>query len=1302
MWIKPEEVLLANALWVIERANPYFVLQRRKGHGGGGLTSLLIGTLDNVLDTKPAPFRILLQLPSSDISYVIASAASFQEIEEDWNWLTKHLLGTLETIESEDDIREFVKAKIESLVANETADQDIVAETETNRFKSAAVRFHRIFNIPAEEKLVNYYSCSFWKGRVPRQGWLYLSVNYMCFYSFLMGKEARLVIRWLDVVSLERSSSVLFTDGVKVTTREGEFCFSLLLHITETFGLMEQLANLAMRQLLSEEGYEEDKTLPLLTKNRGKQLKKVPSLKRDLDARAHSEFYRNLFRLPVEEKLDGHCECTLWSPHEKAHEWGTLYCSPNYLCFSSKVRQLMSVVIPMREITLVEKVETSAIIPNAVHITTKSKASFLFASLQDRDYLTRLISDFLAKTPEPKSSDKGDWDFQGSVTKATFQPPLTTVFSNTPAAHVNAKETIKEHLWRLHFADYGRGVCMYRTVKTQDLILKGVPDSLRAEVWLIFSGAINQIQTHPGYYATLVEECEGKTTLATEEIERDLHRSLPEHPAFQSEVGIAALRRVLTSYAWRNPSIGYCQAMNIVASVLLLYCTEEEAFWLLVAVCERLLPDYYNTRVVGALVDQGVFEDLTRDHLPELYDHLMELGILNMISLSWFLTLFLSVMPFTSAVSIIDCFFYDGTKVLFQIALATLDANRNKLLAVRDDGEAMTVLGNYLEHVTNRDATTLTNYQGGYNKNNGSPSSGYHSTVDVANLILESYQKFGFITAETIDSMRNAQRLKVVQGLEDSMRRNAVRSMGVETCLFEQKELEQLYAVFKAGHILTRNHGNPESKDTPPQFPLIQNQCIDCERFAPLFKCLTNWGTGEIGPILTQRAFKVIDRDEDGLISFREFAQGLGIICKGELQDRMQFMYRMHVPPALSDDDTAQVSDEESVDSCDELTEGESVEDMTTQSVDQLPPLDECVSRVRTKEESPVSVSLKTVARSHRTLTDEDSEKRGSEIPRMSQGNFILLWKTMYSLFRELPNEQQMYQAIASVGNILLKLGEFGGELNTSGDKTTGQQSKSDDLDQFMDPLHVAEFETSTSNTEDVLSTPSEITVTSELESSTLVKEELIDAARSSESSLSSPVRSAAGDDFILVGSDEGFSTPEAVTCEENNTQDTLHEVYNKLSHSDPLSTGENSNQSRNSNEKDFKGLLVVKEGHYPESIFDERKGPSNDSSSSGTAIGNQSLHRHSSGTLDTDESNDRPLSGALDTDQSNDRLSPGAIDLHWSICFEQLLASMSTEPYLVHYFDESVDVVQRLKKMKTEGIGSFVNASRTNLNSAE
>ena len=55
------------------------------------------------------------------------------------------------------------------------------------------------------------YSCSYWKGKLPRQGWLYLSVNHLCFYSYLLGKETKLVIRWTDIL-VSTSVSILFID----------------------------------------------------------------------------------------------------------------------------------------------------------------------------------------------------------------------------------------------------------------------------------------------------------------------------------------------------------------------------------------------------------------------------------------------------------------------------------------------------------------------------------------------------------------------------------------------------------------------------------------------------------------------------------------------------------------------------------------------------------------------------------------------------------------------------------------------------------------------------------------------------------------------------------------------------------------------------------------------------------------------------------------------------------------------------------------------------------------------------------
>lgn len=51
---------------------------------------------------------------------------------------------------------------------------------------------------------------------------------------------------------------------------------------------------------------------------------------------------------------------------------------------------------------------------------------------------------------------------------------------------------MKEQSWNIHFSEYGRGMSMFFTRKTRDLIVRGVPEALRGELWMLFSGISNQ------------------------------------------------------------------------------------------------------------------------------------------------------------------------------------------------------------------------------------------------------------------------------------------------------------------------------------------------------------------------------------------------------------------------------------------------------------------------------------------------------------------------------------------------------------------------------------------------------------------------------------------------------------------------------------------------------------------------------------------------------------------------------------------------------------------------------------------
>ncbi|XP_062976914.1 TBC1 domain family member 9B isoform X2 [Elgaria multicarinata webbii] len=1220
MWLGPEEVLLANALWVTERANPFFLLQRRRGHGkGGGLTGLLVGTLDVVLDSsaRVAPYRILHQTQDSQIYWAVACGSTRKEITTHWEWLENNLLQTLAIFDNEEDITTFVKGKIHGIIAEENKNQQPQGEEDPGKFKEAELKMRKQFGMPEVEKLVNYYSCSYWKGRVPRQGWLYLTVNHLCFYSFLLGKEVTLIVQWVDITQLEKNATLLFPECIKVSTRDSELYFSMFLNINETFKLMEQLANIAMRQLFDNKGFTEDMLLP----KPSKPLKNISALKRDLDARAKNEWYRATFRLPKDERLDGHTDCTLWTPFNKIHILGQMFVSNNYICFASKAEEACHLIIPLREVTIVEKADSSSVLPSPLSISTKSKMTFLFANLKDRDFLVQRISDFLQKTPSKQTCNNGR-ERKKSVGDRAAQEEIPELSPSSPLAlspasplnnqlanfctdevptasqgllklfvpncdeltgHRGAKETMKEESWNIHFFEYGRGMCMYRTAKTRELVLKGIPENLRGELWLLFSGAWNEMATHPGYYTDLVDQSVGKYSLATEEIERDLHRSMPEHPAFQNELGIAALRRVLTAYAFRNPTIGYCQAMNIVTSVLLLYCNEEEAFWLLVALCERMLPDYYNTRVVGALVDQGIFEELTRDCLPQLSEKMQDLGVISSISLSWFLTLFLSVMPFESAVVIVDCFFYEGIKVILQVSLAILDANMEKLLNCSDEGEAMTVLGRYLDNVVNRQSvfpriphrhTLLTS-------GDGPPVE-----IDIFELIKTAYEKFGQLKADDIEQMRFKQRLKVIHSLEDTAKRSVVRAVSGDIG-FSMQELEDLYVVFKAKHLMSCYWGNRTAAAHRDQsLPYLEQYRINIEQFKELFASLTPLSCGLHTPVLAERMFRLLDENKDALINFKEFATGMSGMYHGDLTEKLKLLYKLHLPPALNPEEA-----ESALEAASYFTEDNAPQEAAMQE-------DKAARDGNSKDQEEKGTGPQDYRYHLRMWAKEKDSKKETikDLPKMSQEQFIELCKTLYNMFSEDPVEQDLYHAIATVASLLLRIGEVGKKFNHQPAK------KADNLktNSIQDP--VSEEESPTSD-----------------QSQNSTVEQYSQAATEDKASGDIQVEKHQQENQMFVdGGGEGPGSPTQLFSDDETKDDMSMSSYSMVS----------------------TGSLQC------EDIADDTVLVGCEAGSSAARYGS---------TIDTD----------------------------WSISFEQILASMLTETALVNYFEKKVDITQKIKEQK-------------------
>jgi len=214
--------------------------------------------------------------------------------------------------------------------------------------------------------------------------------------------------------------------------------------------------------------------------------------------------------------------------------------------------------------------------------------------------------------------------------------------------------------------------------------------------------------------------------------------------------------------------------------------SESQAFFLLSVLCDRLLPGYYSTTMYGTLLDQKVFESLTEKTMPILWDHLVKSDVqLSVVSLPWFLSLYINSMPLIFAFRVLDVFFLEGPKVLFQIGLAILRINGEELLDASDDGSFISVLKAYFSTLDESAHPKSENPK-------------LRAVTRFQELMVVAFKEFAGITQNTISEQRAKHKDAVLENIESFAKRTSIRNLGPESKKLSVNDLGFLYDRFYA------------------------------------------------------------------------------------------------------------------------------------------------------------------------------------------------------------------------------------------------------------------------------------------------------------------------------------------------------------------------------------------------------------------------------------------------------------------------------------------------------------------------
>lgn len=261
---------------------------------------------------------------------------------------------------------------------------------------------------------------------------------------------------------------------------------------------------------------------------------------------------------------------------------------------------------------------------------------------------------------------------KGFETPVIPSPARSDTASPLATHSAQRRAVVIQKQWISYFEKHGRdaGMLLDLTKLRELLVAGGCADAYRDSLWMLWAGAFHSPPPTPSY-AQLISRLTDEEPDAAHEIEKDVRRSHPSHPGFRSRAGVDALRRLLSAYAFRNPKLGYAQAMNLIAGALLSETSEEDAYTLLCVLVERRMPEHFTTTMVGSQADSEAFPELLRMVSPRSADKIEGLGMdASLLAAPWFLSLFLSAVELSVGIRLMDVFWLEGPVGLWWVACA--------------------------------------------------------------------------------------------------------------------------------------------------------------------------------------------------------------------------------------------------------------------------------------------------------------------------------------------------------------------------------------------------------------------------------------------------------------------------------------------------------------------------------------------------------------------------------------------------------------------------------------------------------